>query len=808
MQHEPQQPKKTAVPQTRAARNADQQPAPVEPAAMELLQRTIGNRAVGVLLGGSAAQPPGNGRAAINAIVQRHPILNNVHTAHKGKDKPHSDAEENQALLTAQETWLGIEASLQNEVLPKTAKETSAIVPLVTAAYTKIKLQFDISQASANKRHVAALRQLFQKIEGRKGAVEMRVSDQTRAEERSAASTMAQAAPGLLSRVEATASSGAACAKRAVGAASTAVATKELERASRDLSVAEEQNKRIDGILASVAKFADIVAFVQVHKAAADAATNSLRASVQAIDAIVKALQKIDDAQETLESTREDAAQLAAAEEVVRDVEEYLLQEEELSRVFYNDLALVASRRDFAGGASVLDLRNQREAVVEQVRQTLAQARSDLQAVRDAVARVPGEEHELDQAKLIAAAARTGVVAAADTEIARIDAQQALRALAGGEEVLAELKASVADGAKLKGLLEALGVGRLKNWLKDVTIGAVKAVALLDALGKDKLKTFVFDVGQGWCDTLVGTMSVTDIVDLADDTKLGTKKLADLISSFGFPNFLKLVTAITLVEVKALSDQFNKVELGKSKLTVDQLIDLHTKFTVVKLKHWYTTFGPESIHDFLTKFTADTLDVFITAVGEPRFEVLVRDKLLKANALHHYGAPFLKDFVGVNAASMNHLNNATVIYNTDGKGNRISGGHDPAAFNAELNRVIRPAVAPVMNGPVVVTPAVTRVLAGRSFNPVAVGTECTKVDYELNDFDGTVLGGGQKTLINTLIAQQATWQARGNEAIWSSIRALNCDTATRQWSGSSASGFAFTGYLAMNLKSVATFYPS
>ncbi len=814
MQHESQQASERKTPQIKPTssvevRGPEVTGALTDSATGEYLQRTIGNRALGALAGDDASQSPSVQRAAIQAIVQRHPIVNGVHTAHKGKDKKHSDSEENAALKTAQETWEGIQASVQNDVLPGTSNATSALLPAVLVAYNTIKLQFDISEASASKRHINAIRQLFQKIEGRKGTIEMRVGQLKSAEDREAASRIASSVPNLLSRVEATTRSGAQCAKRAVGALSSAAASKELQTATRDLVVAEEQIKRIDAALLSVANYGDMVANVQVHKSAADAAMLSLRASVQAIQGIFNALKRVDEAQEALDDTREDAAQLDAAEEVVRQIEEQLVIELELSRNFFADLAEVAKRTQFSNGASEQDLRAERDAVVQTVRDSLAEARQTLQAVRDAVARVPGEEEDLRQAKLGATAATAGVVTAADTEITRIDDQQALRELAGGEGELTALKVDFANGAKLLGLLEALGVSRLQNWQKAPTIGPAKATALYDALGKDKLKTFVFDVGSGWCDTLIGTMSIPDIVELADDTKLGSKKLGDLIGRFGFTDVLKLITGITLAKVKTLIEQFSKAELTKSKLSVDQLIDLHTTFTAVKLKHWFTTFGDESILDFLTKYTAATLDVFITAVGEPRFEVLVRDKKLKANALHHYGAVFLKDFAGATAAAMHHLNTATVIYNTDGKGNRISGGHDPAAFNAALNRVITPAVPPVMNGPNVVQAGRPPVLAGRSFNSVAVGTECTKVNYELHNFNGTVMpGGGEKTLITALAGQQAVWQNRGNEAIWSSIRALNCDTTTRKWNGSSVSGFALKGYLAMDKKSVATFYPA
>ncbi len=765
------------------------------------IEHALGNRAAIVRHGPEPAQSPAQARAAINAIVQRHPIVNGVHTAHVGKAKKHSDAEENLALKTAQETWDGIQASLQNEVLPKSSKETSALLPGVLVAHKTIKLQFDISEASENKKHIATIRQLFQKIDGRKGVVEMRVGDLAKAEDRSAASSITHAVPGLLSRIEANASSAAASVKRAAAALSPAATALELERAQRDLSVAEEQSIRIAAALLSVAKYADMVASVQVHKVAADAAMQSLRASVAAIQGIMRAAEKIADAQESLDTTRANAAQLDAAEEVVRQAEAHLLAEEELSRNFYTDLADVAKRSQFSGGASVLDLRSQREAIVEQARQTLAQARSDLQAVRNEVAAVPGEEALLNQANLDAAATKANATAAADTEIARIDVEQKLRDLAGGEDARAAFKVAFPDNAKLIGLLEAIGASRLQNWQKTPEIGAAKATAIFDALGMALLKTFVYDVGSGWCDTLIATMSVTDIVDLADDAKLGSKKLSELIKQYGFFSAAKLITGITLAKVKVLLEQFTRAELGKAKLTVEQLIDLHTKFTAVKLKHWYTIFGPESMLDFLTKYTADTLNTLITGLGEPRFEVLVRDKKLNADVLAFYSVAFLKDFVGVNDAALQHL--IDVETKDDGV---ISGGHDPAVFTAEINRVIRAAVPPVMNGPLQMAPGQPPVRNGAILTSVPVGADCTKVTYRTNILDGSYRNGGAKTLINTLVAQQVAWKASADNAVWDAVRKKTCFVGDAGWSGTH-NGITYKGFLTNNGKAVATFYP-
>ncbi len=434
---------------------------------------------------------------------------------------------------------------------------------------------------------------------------------------------------------------------------------------------------------------------------------------------------------------------------------------------------------------------------LQEVRNSIPEAEAELRDAQDALARVPGEQDVLiGDAENQAALANLGVAGVQDAETTRITGRQELRELAGGERELAQLEISITDATKLKGLLKALGPNLLNRWIKDVGIGPVKAVALYDALGMDPLKAFVSAVGNGWIDTLVSTLSVSDMLDLADDSKLGTKTLGELVPRFGVPELVKLITGITLAKVKLLTDSFTAAELGKSKLNVDALIDLHTKFTAIKLKHWFTTFGQESILDFLTKFTADTLNTFITDVGEPRFEVLVRDKKLKADALSHYGAPFLKDFVGVNAGSMNHLTSAHT--KADGT---ISGGHTVAVFTGELNRIIRPAV---LAPPDQARPAQKN---GEITAELGLTTDYRKVSYRTFYQNGADRGAGSKTLILTLPTQPATWQRRGNEAVWASVRALQCAAGDAGWNGNSDDGFAFRGFLSPDAKSVATFYP-
>jgi hypothetical protein len=708
-------------------------------------------------------------------------------------------------LVEAQEEWARVEPEVALAALPKRLNKTNLVIPKLTATRKFIQARLDLATASPSTKARKALRTLLEDVDKHTAQVNTRVDTVDRAAGYDEATTLVNTLPTLLARIEANARAGAAAVKAAVLATTGKEAKAQLTEVKHDLSGAVDLTGRIANIEVAATPHADLLALTQAHKVAAETAVQGLRSSVQAVTQIHAALQLLDSAKQTLAATRLLAASVSAAEAKLLQLEAHLAEEIEYLQEFESTLATI--ERGFSGGHSAESMLQERREYIAAVTEARDQAQLALQAARDAAGRIPAEELAVTQQELAVPQSKVGADTAADTEITRIDDLQRLRAKAQGQPNLAKLQALIPDNAKLEGLLDALGATVLLAWTADPLIGSAKAVALFDALGDVDLKQYMTDLGAQRRDPVVRAFTAVDLIAIHDATQLGVTKFVELLVRYKVSDTAKMVTAMTLPTVKLLTDSFTDTELGLSKLTVDQWIDLHTKFTAVKLKHWYTIFGAESIIDFLTLYTANTLNVFIVAVGEPRFEVLVRDKELKADALHKYGAPFLKDFAGVSAAAMQHLNQAHVIYNTDGKGNRISGGHAPVAFNAALNQVITPAVNPVMNGPQVVTPGSPAVRAGRSFNASPLGAECTNVDYVLHGFDGSDIGGGQKTLINTLTAQQAVWRRRGEEAIWSSIRALECNTVSRRWNGDSDDAISFSGYLAMDNKSVATFYP-
>jgi hypothetical protein len=421
------------------------------------LQRTIGNRAAGARLRSEAADVGAKTVAQVSpvasrtlqAIVQRHPIVDGVHTAHKGKVKPHSDTEEADALKAAQQAWTGIEKRVEDDVLPKKSSESTALLPDIEKVVKIIDLSFATSEASG-KKQLREIRILKQKADGRLGKVQGRAKDQEREEKRAVAYSASKRVPNFLSRIEANARDGAVAVRSVVTTKSTPATQKLLGSARRDLEVAEAVYLQLLEVAALVADEADLAEAVTAHKTAADAALHGLRNSVAVIERIVKARHDVDAAQKALDDSKFKAVTLQAAEEAYAELQQALQAEKAYVAEFSADLERMGPTA-FSNGKSKQDLLNERQADLDELAEAVEDARLEVVAAKAAVQvaaqQIPGQEDALKQALGEQALATTGVEVAATAEITRIDDLQALREKVGGQAELAELQAAIPDAA-------------------------------------------------------------------------------------------------------------------------------------------------------------------------------------------------------------------------------------------------------------------------------------------------------------------------------------------------------------------------
>ena len=720
--------------------------------------------------------------------IRRHPIRDGVHTPHSRNQPPHSDAEEEQAHTKAKEIWERIDAEIGMESLKGLASgQIAAKVSGIEEASRTVELQLVISQLSKNKRYVSQIRTFRDKVTGRLGTVGAAAASRKNEEERAQAQITAEPAGRYLMRAEGNALEAAEQLQKTVSAASLALAEKAAGRAAKARDDTKGFQDNIVSIEKAVAKFSDIVASVISLRQAADKAVSSATASATAAARIVTTRKAAEEKAAELSAAQEKAGKLVAAQETLRIAEENLLFEQGLGESLEETLQEIENDPD-AHLENIAAMRLEIAARLAAANQAKLDAEEQVRLAQEAVALVATLEPQRDLTAAGALAAATAGKKQATSASAEVEIIWALRALAGNQKNLDALLAQFSDKAQLKLCLEALGYDRLINWLKDPAIGQAKTVEVINAFGLAPFKSFLSTVG-GWADDLVRGFSTVELREMTDDAKLGTDALKELIMRFGAAVIKTLIAELTLATLKGLLGEFTAQELKATDLTAIQIKDLLTKFTGKKLKSYYTEYGATSLKDFLTKFTAAELHVYITTVGEARFTELVKVKKLKAASLHKYTAPWLKTFVGAGATALAHL--MGVYTKADGV---ISGGHEPAVFQGELNRIIRPAPPPPVRN-------------GRITSTVADTTHFRKVLYTTHFVDGSDRNSGPKTLIKTLAAEQDEWKRRGNEAVWESIRTQRFNRSAVNWTGASDDGISFEGYYTDPNVEVSTFYP-
>ncbi|MGH9165525.1 MAG: hypothetical protein ACRDZW_08460, partial [Acidimicrobiales bacterium] len=305
-----------------------------------------------------------------------------------------------------------------------------------------------------------------------------------------------------------------------------------------------------------------------------------------------------------------------------------------------------------------------------------------------------------------------------------------------GEAGLRDLNAGIA-GKELWSLLTGLGAPRLHDLVGALTLGGVKDLAA--TFTPSEIGTLATTLGPPGLATLVAAVSPKALkaLGLAADklvallaevpgaalgaliAALGADKAKQLIGQFSAPALKALLAKLppdamavldtTAMHLKALLKSFGADELKDFGLTGAQfkavlgVIDatalklLATDVTHARVKELVVAFstvadlkalltavgnaGQTILLDLFTQFTAAEIRDYRTNVGPPRFKELLVTRAVPAAALHHFGAPMMKTFVGAGAKAWKHATTAKISA-TSGQ---ISGAHDATVFDDFVN---------------------------------------------------------------------------------------------------------------------------
>ena len=782
------------------------------------LQETAGNRAVADVLG------------AVAPSVQRHYRSRTKHEPHTGKDKSHSKADAEAAGSDAQqlaeeakrlaEQAKGATSASKAASVLERLREISEVAP---SLYDVVNTCSDESTKQLWRRKTQTARD---QVVGALGSASMAEEGLARREDETKVTLNA---PSHLARIEGSAIEVAGAATQALGASTTAAAARALAKGESAMGRLMEVKGRFDTLVADVGRFPQVRAQLRPHGAAIDAAVTMAQRMLAVCSERQTALALIDKKKAGLAAYQRAQEEVREAEETVALARQNISDLQAYAVVALPALAEVGARRGFDYGAqqatvtAELAHAHQQQLAAEAY---LAQCRDDLAATEKI------EQHDVDAAEAGAAAAalahRTGPASPASTEEELVQVGHA-RSLAGGAAELASLSALLPDRTELIALLEAVGATVAQRWLEDPKLGPAVVRGHLAVAGGPGLKKLVDDVGGFQLDGLLAALAPLRLQQLADDGQLGGAQLKDLAwsfapleidvwaTAFGLPELKALLAKISAAKLKkldlapaALKAALAEVDLAAMKTLVDvvgetrvkdyfteltpeavknmltqlpaavlqrldltgaDLKDLLSQFTAAELKQLATELGDPALKDLLSKFPAADLKAYRTTVGPARLTELVTVKKLKADALHRYGAAFLKTFVGANNATMNHL--VTAHFNAEGK---VSGAHDEQVFLAFINR--RYAGGQQRYGSITHNPGAAAVYS---------------VLYETYAADGTVMNTGSKTLIQGLVGSRAAWQERFNAGIWEAIRALTFPAAGGNFAAS-VGGLSCAGY--------------
>jgi hypothetical protein len=362
------------------------------------------------------------------------------------------------------------------------------------------------------------------------------------------------------------------------------------------------------------------------------------------------------------------------------------------------------------------------------------------------------------------------------------------------------LSTIVAEPVKLKALLVGMtsgalatlittvgapGVQRLFAGLSGTRIGELAAgtgleapklkALLLAGVTPTQIDSYATEIGLTEFKAFLGQVSAAQLVAIAitpDKLKallaqVTGAEVKGLIAELTAEVVKGMVAELTALQLKGLLAELPAAALKRLKLTGAELKDLLSQYTAAEIKGLATDLGDPALKDLLTKFSATQLKAYRTTVGEDRLKHLITVKLLKANALHHYGATMLKTFVGADANTWAHLAGTPTLSNFSGQ---ISGGHDEAAFKTYISQLVGPQGSQVPRATIL------------SSDPPSARY---KVTYQTRA--GVT---GSKTLIRDLATSQATWLPRINKAIWAAIKAVtfgtgqfSCSTGTHSFQG-------------------------
>jgi hypothetical protein len=183
------------------------------------------------------------------------------------------------------------------------------------------------------------------------------------------------------------------------------------------------------------------------------------------------------------------------------------------------------------------------------------------------------------------------------------------------------------------------------------------------------------------------------------------------------------------------------------------------------------------VKDLLSEYSAAELVKLETAIGRPRFRMLITVYKIPAAAFKHYTNTFMKTFAGATETTWQHLIN--IGYNNAGA---ISGGHDQATFYAFA--------------------AQEGVDIDRT---QAVGSN-EKVTYTTYWPNGSVAQTGSKTLIPGLVGKKAVLMAAVNDALWNAIAKKEFDVTSNAWEATTRNGAKkFSGFYRNG--AIDTFFP-
>jgi hypothetical protein len=332
--------------------------------------------------------------------------------------------------------------------------------------------------------------------------------------------------------------------------------------------------------------------------------------------------------------------------------------------------------------------------------------------------------------------------------------------LVGGDENLARRLLALTDGnaEELKGLL-----GLVDN---NGTI--LEKLLLLTGKDTAKLRELLGACGKG-------EQGAIRLEQLLRDANGDADKLLQLIRDNG-GDLTKVEEA--LAQAKAIDELAAKVGRAEAERLVQELSADKAKALVEQL-------GPDRVKNLLGDLTPTEIQEFVDRLGAPKVQDLA-DKF-GGDAMKSYGVDFFEKYEGVTQDTMNHL-----LTNDGISGGEIKGCHDRATFMTEI----------AANGQVL------------SQTPHPSDPTVVKIEYKLYmRQSGAVkqpptFGPGQpklKTVIDGLAADTAKWQAMGDEAADSAIKAKTFPKTGGYFKGITSGGLEIGGYY--NAPGIATFFP-